>query len=156
MVIKKVSINNRILGLILILLFVFLLLYVYNSDWAFRRARDNVALGFFPAIGLGLSILFALFLLIDRHSREVPKLLENPDARMFYIPLFAIILSWLYLLFINWIGFIIGSILALTPAIFILGFDSIKKALISAALISLVIYAIFTLLGIMLPKGLLI
>ncbi|RLE15010.1 hypothetical protein DRJ04_01270 [Candidatus Aerophobetes bacterium] len=146
---------NQGIGSVLSLVLIAFLVYLELSPWVHRRVRDGFTLGFFPVLGVVLLLVFSFVLIVDTHRREVP-----PDLRTFTFKPFAggiliLIATWVYFTIMRKAGFLIATPFYLTFFIYALGLRSWRKCIISAIVMTLIVYGAFTGMGIKLPAGIL-
>ena len=145
--------SNRAIGVYLLILTGLLFLYIWNQDWTHRITRDRFLLGMMPMIGVGFMILCAVGMIFDPLRREVPEALE--DARLSDVWLPPLMLAGVALCF--WAMTRLGFLLATPPFLlaFMLwfGLRPVRLAAILAVAVPIVTWALFTLLGVRLPRG---
>ncbi|MFQ5842016.1 MAG: tripartite tricarboxylate transporter TctB family protein [Thermodesulfobacteriota bacterium] len=146
---------NQGVGVILTSLFAALLIYIQLSPWAHRKLRDGFTLGFFPAVAIVLSIIFSLILIFDSRRKEVPPGLETLTVKSVLATVLAVVVSWLYFMAMKRIGFLIVTPLYLLFAMYVLGSQSWRYSIVVAALMTVIVYGIFRIMGIELPPGML-
>lgn len=146
---------NQGVGVILTSLFAGLLIYIQLSPWAHRKLRDGFTLGFFPAVAIVLSIIFSLILIFDSRRKEVPPGLETLTSKSVLATVLAVVVSWLYFIAMKRIGFLIVTPFYLLFAMYVLGSQSWRYSIVVAALMTLIVYGIFRIMGIELPPGML-
>jgi hypothetical protein len=147
--------SNRAIGVYLLILTGLLFFYIWNQDWTHRVTRDRFLLGMMPMIGVAFMILCAAGMIFDPLRREVPDTLE--DARLSDLWLPPLMLAGVALCF--WAMTRLGFLLATPPFLlaFMLwfGLRPFRLAAILSVAVPIVTYALFTLLGVRLPRGML-
>jgi len=143
--------SNQSVGTIMTCLFSALLIYILLTPWAHRKLRDGFLLGFFPALAILLLIIFSAILIFDSRRKQIPDRLENLTFKYFLYNVLAIICSLVYFKAMTGIGFLIATPLFLLISMYVLGVKSLRSLLTVSILISVVVYAIFRIMGIELP-----
>ncbi len=143
--------SNQGIGAMMTLLFTALLIYIQMSPWAHRKLRDGFALGFFPAMAVVLLLIFSLFLIFDSRRKQIPDRLENLNFKYFLFTVLAVIFSFLYFKAMLAIGFLITTPFFLLLSMYALGIKSLRSLLTTSILITVIVYAIFRIMGIQLP-----
>ena len=100
-------------------------------------------------------IFFSLILIFDGRRREIPPRLEKLTASGFLSAVLAVVVSWGYFAFVSEIGFLIATPAFLLLAMYALGLKPWRHVIIVALLLTVIVYAIFALMGIELPPGML-
>ena len=149
----KWSTRNQGAGFILALIFTALLSYIQLTPWAHRKLRDGFTLGFFPAVAVGLCIIFSLIMIFDSRRKEALPALETLDLRSFVGVILAVIVSWAYFAAMRKIGFLIATPFYLFIAMYVLGLKPLRNVLITAVSMTVIVYFIFRVMGIELPSG---
>lgn len=144
---------NQGIGVIMALMFSGLFIYIQLTPWAHRKLRDKFTLGFFPSLAVALLIFFSLILIFDSRRREIPPRLEKLTVSGFFGAVLAVVVSWAYFAFMSEIGFLIATPVFLLFAMYALGLKPWRNVIIVALLLTVIVYAIFTLMGIELPPG---
>lgn len=149
----KFAISNRVIGIIFIIIFLSLLFYVQTTEWGARTARDNIKLSFIPSLALTFCLLVSIGMILSPSSHEVPEKLINYSS-VYLITIFVTIIAiFIYFYLMQQLGFIVSSIIFLGLGNYILGLKDKKIALIIALAFTLVIFSVFTILGVQVPSG---
>ena len=143
--------TNQGVGVIMAVLFSALLIYIQTSPWSHRKLRDGFSLGFFPSLAVGLLIVLSLILIFDSRRKQISDRLENLTFRYFLSTLLAVIFCFLYFKAMLAIGFVITTPVFLLLSIYALGIKSRRTLLTASFLITVIVYAIFYVMGIKLP-----
>ena len=145
--------SNRAIGVCLLILTGLLFLYIWHQPWTHRVTRDRFLLGMMPMIGAGFMMLCAAGMIFDPLRREVPETMQ--DARLSDLWLPPMMLAGVALCF--WAMTRLGFLLATPPFLlaFMLwfGLRPLRLAAILAVTVPIVTWALFTLLGVRLPRG---
>lgn len=145
--------RNQGAGFILVLIFTALLCYIQLTPWAHRKLRDGFTLGFFPAVAVGLCIIFSLIIIFDSRRKEALPALETLDLRSFVGIILAVIISGAYFAAMRKIGFLIATPFYLFIAMYVLGLKTLRNLLVTAVSMTVIVYFIFRVMGIELPPG---
>ena len=143
--------KNQGIGAVLLIVFTALFIYIQLSSWASEKLRDEFSLGFFPSIAIVLAIIFSFIIIIDSRRNEVLPGLELLTLKATIFPAAAVITCWIYLELMKKIGFIIATPIFLCVAMFSLGLKSWRNLIIASPIMTVVVYAIFRVMGIDLP-----
>lgn len=147
--------SNKGIGIILTLGLIAFLVGLELSPWVHKKVRDGFTLGFFPVLGVVLMIIFSAMMIFDTHRREIPEGLQAFRVKSFLGGLVIIIVSWIYFAVMREAGFLIATPIYLLCFIHILGIKSWRTCAISAVIMTVIVYAVFTIIGINLPSGIL-
>lgn len=140
--------SNQGVGCILTLLLIALFSYVQCSSWAHRELRDGFTLGFFPSIAIFLSLFFSTILIFDSRRKKVLPDLENLTFKHFLCSIIAVIVCWIYFLLMKKIGYLVTTPFFLLFSMYLLGLKSWRNVILAAAIMTVTIYWIFTVMGI--------
>jgi len=144
---------NQGIGFILTVFFGALLIYLELSPWVHRKLRDGFTLGFFPVLAVVLCLFLSIILIFDQYRNETTSALKSITFISFISSFLAVIVCWLYFELMKKIGFLIISPIFLLFFIYALGLKSWRKCIASAAIMTVIVYLIFSILGIELPQG---
>lgn len=132
-----------------------LAVYQLLSPRTFIVQRDGFYLGFFPLLGIGLMAISAAVMLFDRfRSEEVEDLVTLSWRFVGYVALMTLAGYAFFWLTLS-IGYLIMAPLYLAILTYWLGVRPLYAAVISALVMAVGVYALFRLIGIELPAGLL-
>lgn len=147
--------SNQGVGFILTLVLIGFLIYLELSPWVHREVRDGFTLGFFPVLAVVLLLVFSLILLVDAHRKETPGDLRTFTFKPFLGGVLIMIATWFYFAVMRKVGFLLVTPVYLLFFIYILGLKSWRTCAVSAAVMTVVVYGAFTVIGIRLPPGIL-
>ncbi|WP_157968919.1 tripartite tricarboxylate transporter TctB family protein [Tropicimonas sp. IMCC34011] len=147
--------TNRLVGVVLTAATGGLCLFLWLRPWTHEVLRDGFTLGFFPLIGAGAMLICAALMIVDPLRREVPEGLE--DVRWSDVGIAAMMLLGIgiYAVLMRRWGFVTVTPVFLLVYMWWLGVRPLHTALALAVALPIAIYALFTLLGVSLPKGVL-
>ena len=143
--------SNQGIGVVLTFFFIALLLYIQLTPWAHTKLRDGFTLGFFPAVSIILLIIFSLVLCIDSRRKQVSDRLENLTLKYFMSTVLAVFYCWVYFKSMTAVGFLVTTPFFLLSSMYILGLKSWRSLMAASILITVIVYAIFSIMGIELP-----
>jgi len=149
----KLVFSNRVIGLICISVFLFLLIYIYKAEWSEHVARDKISVGLFPKWTLFLAIFFSVGMIFNKYREDVPVLLQDFNYKTLIISLLGLFFCWLYFFVLTYLGFIVTTFFFTALATFFLGPKSWKTSLVLALIITFFTYGFFYLLQVELPVG---
>lgn len=135
-----------------VLLGVFLL-YLLSSDWTQEKLRDGFTLGFFPVTGVSAMLACTMMLAVDSHRHEVEATLRDVDWRAWFACVVLLAGSYGYFILMQRFGFLIATPVFLLLSMHTLGLRPWKAVGIASAVITLVVFGLFSILGVSLPKG---
>ena len=147
--------TNRGIGIIFLILLVAFFVYLQLSPWVHKKVRDGFALGFFPVLAIVLLIIFSLVMLFDRHRREIIEGLDTFTGKSFLGGILILIGTGCYFGIMQEIGFLIVTPCYLIIFIYLLGLKSWRTCVISALVMTVVVYAAFSAIGVQIPAGVL-
>ena len=150
---NKIVFSNRVISSICFFIFLFILIYIYNTDWHDHIARDKLSVGFFPKGTLFLAIFFCVGMFFNKQGKNVPKLLKDFDHKILMVCLFGLIICWLYFIVLLMLGFILTTFLFTSLTTYFLGPKSWKSSIITSIIITFSTYGFFSLLQVELPIG---
>ncbi len=147
--------TNQGVGVILTACLGLYLLYLQFSPWVHERLRDGFTLGFFPVTGIVLMMVFTVTLILDGNRRERIEELENMRWRWFLFCVAILLVCSVYFYLILEIGFLLVSPVFLAVFIFMLRLRPWTSCVTAGAVMTILVYALFRLMGIELPPGIL-
>lgn len=114
----------------------------------FPQGQSNVVgPGFFPGIIAAILIILGIILFIQsiriKKDEDIKVNLFNSENKLAYI---IMGITLIYLIAINYIGFLISSIIYLTTLITLYGEKNKLKSLVASSIISSAIYFVFNIL----------
>lgn len=147
--------TNRGIGALLTLVLVAFFLYLYRSDWTHEELRDGFTLGFFPLAGVLAMLACTLMLVFDTHRQEVEEGVATIDWRG-WLQCAALLLGcYAYFVLAQALGYLLASPLFLFILMYLLGVRPWITALIASVVMTLIVFGLFTVLGVALPSGVL-
>lgn len=147
--------SNQAIGLYIAVIMAGLIAYIWMSPWAHREMRDGFLLGFFPLLGAGFVLFWALVTMADPLRNEVEADMETFSFVDILYVLFMLIGIGVYFRVMREVGFVLTTPVFLFVYMFWFGLRPVRTALILAVAIPVVTYLIFSGLGVRLPNGIL-
>ena len=145
--------TNQGIGILLASVVALLFLYLWQQDWFHREQRDGITLGFFPALGLVAMLMASMALAVDKWRHvEAEEMADVGWRDLVWALLFCLAALVMYRL-MEPLGLPLASALFLAGMIYLLGLRPWYLAPALAVVIALIILAVFMLLGIRLPGG---
>lgn len=145
--------TNRGVGAVLAIVIVAYLLHLQAVSWAHERMRDGFTLGFFPIVGSVAMLVCSVILIVDSRRKEVAEELSSAGWKGVLLSLSIIGGCYVYFELMLRLGFLFVSPFFLFGFIYALGLREMKSAVASACVMTIIIYALFRLIGISLPQG---
>jgi hypothetical protein len=147
--------SNQGVGFVLTVVLIAFLIYLEFRPWVHREVRDGFTLGFFPVLAVILLLIFSLVLVVDPHRKESTGDLNAFALKPFLGGVVIVGATWLYFTLMRRIGFLIITPIYLLFFIYFLGLRLWFVCAVSAVVMTFVVYAAFTVIGIKLPPGIL-
>ena len=147
--------TNQGIGVALSVAVSVLLIHLLLTDWVYKDLRDGFKLGFFPLVSVIAALLCTLILIIDSHRHEVEEDLEGIDWRSWLYCVVLLVGSYVYFEIAQAIGFLIASPIILSGFIYLLGIRPWTSALLAGVIMTAVVYGVFSVFGVPIPKGIL-
>lgn len=147
--------SNQGVGFVLTVVLIAFLIYLEFRPWVHREVRDGFTLGFFPVLAVILLLIFSLVLVVDPHRKESTGDLKAFALKPFLGGVVIVGATWLYFTLMRRIGFLIITPIYLLFFIYFLGLRLWFVCAVSAVVMTFVVYAAFTVIGIKLPPGIL-
>ncbi len=127
------------------------LIYLGNSEWAFRELRDGFRLGFFTAIATGAMLLCALAMIFDRHRHETDDEMRQAHWKDWAVAVGAMMICYVYFELAWRIDFLLVTPVFIAGGTYVLGIRPARSAIVAGLIITIVIYVLFRLIGLELP-----
>ncbi len=147
--------TNQGIGTILTLLLGAFLIYLQLSPWVHRKLRDGFTLGFFPVVGVVLMMFFSAALIFGSRRKQSVGELDSITGKALLFCSVLVLGCWVYFELMLRIGFLLVSPIFLLVFVYTLGMGSWRNSLLAGVIMTVVVYAVFRLLGITLPPGIL-
>jgi hypothetical protein len=147
--------TNQGVGCILSIAMVAILIYLQLSPWVHKKVRDGFTLGFFPVLAIVLLLFFSLLLILDTHRKETTQATSGFTLRSFLGGLGILVGTGCYFAVMVKIGFLIVTPFYLVLFMYALGLKSLRTSVLSALIMTVVVYGAFSAIGIRIPGGVL-
>lgn len=128
-----------------------LLIYLAQSEWAFRLLRDGFRLGFFTAVAVVATLVCALSMIFDSRRREIEDDMALVRWQDWAVAFGAMAVCYLYFVVAWQFGFLLVTPFFMAAATYALGARPATTAIVSGIVITAVIYGLFWLIRIELP-----
>lgn len=146
--------SNQGVGVMLTLLLAGYLAYLLVfADWVQEELRDGFRLGFFPLLGVMAMMACTLILVFDSHRHEVEPGLREASGRTLILCLALLAGCYGYFEISLVIGYLLASPVLLFVLMYLFGVRPWWSAIVASIVMTLVVFALFTALGVTLPKG---
>lgn len=147
--------TNQGVGALLTVILGAFLIHLLLTEWVHRDLRDGFKLGFFPVIGVIVMMLFTVVLMFDSQRRHITDDLRDIEWKN-WVYCFAVLIGcYVYFELSQVIGFLLVSPVFLFVLIYFLGVRPWTSALASGAIMTVIVYGLFRMLGIAMPQGIL-
>ena len=147
--------TNQGVGAFLSLLLIAFLIKLQFTEWVHVELRDGFTLGFFPRLGVGLMLLFTAAMMFDAYKKKKVEELDVINGKSTFVGAMVLMGSYIYFVLMESIGFILVTPFFMWAFISLMGVPSLKYSVVSSLAVTVFVYALFTLLGITLPLGVL-
>lgn len=145
--------SNQGVGTCVVVVAGVLLWAIAGQDWFDNEQRDGFTLGFFPALGLIAIIVTALILVLDRSRKVVVEEMREVGLVQIVLAVAASLAAYAMFTLMPLLGLPLASAVFLFAAMPSLGLRPWYLCLGLSVGISLLIFVVFTILGIRLPGG---
>lgn len=165
--------TNRGTALLLSAVFLVLMVYLLTQDWVYDQQRDGFRLGFFTVMSAAAMLICCISMMFDRVKDQTTPEMATLRFRHLVRAVVALMIMGVYFILAwndhfaqEWLRPILdtipltGEFLFWTPVfmsagMYLLGVRPLRSALTAAIIITLVIFGLFRVIGIMLPSVLL-
>lgn len=147
--------TNQGVGAFLSFLLIAFLIKLQFTDWVHIKLRDGFTLGFFPRMGAVLMLFFTVALIVDSHRRQQVKELDVINRKTVLASVLVLLGTYVYFVFMDWIGFLLVTPFYMWLFIYLMGVPTWKYALVASLVATAFVFALFAMLGIELPLGVL-
>jgi len=152
---RRRIITNQGVGALLTAILGAFLIHLLLTEWVHRDLRDGFKLGFFPVTGVILMMLCTIALMFDSRRRHITDDLRDIDWKNWLYCFAALIGCYVYFELSQLIGFLLVSPVFLFVLMYFLGVRPWTTALASSAIITVIVYGLFRMLGIAMTQGIL-
>lgn len=147
--------TNQGVGSLLTVCLALFLIHLQLSPWVHEKLRDGFTLGFFPVVGVVSMMVFTVVLVLDGWRKERIQELSGMTWRAFFFCLAVLAGCWVYFELIVRVGFLLVSPFFLPIFMYSLGMRPWSSSLVAGFVVTAIVYAVFRLIGIQLPPGIL-
>jgi Tripartite tricarboxylate transporter TctB family len=130
-----------------------LLVYLAQSEWAFRLLRDGFHLGFFTAVAVVAMLVCALAMIVDGYRHDVEDDMAVVRWQDWVLAIGAMALCYLYFALAWQFGFLLVTPIFMAAATYALGARPASTAVLSGLAMTAIIYGLFWLIRIELPAS---
>ena len=132
-----------------------LLIYLGTSDWAYQQLRDGFRLGFFSFVAAVAMLACAALMMVDRRRSEAEAAMARSGWLDWIVTGAVMAICYLYFELAWRIDFLLVSPFFIAGGTYALGVRPVRAAIVAGVVITVVIYALFRLIGIELPTRIL-
>ena len=145
--------SNQGAGLISVVFFTLILLYIiFLTDYA-RELRDGFLLGYFPIFATCLCIGFSALIVIDQRRKFTEESLAALDLKFFFFVIAVIGWSGIFFWCLVKVGFVLTGPIYMFGLIYAMGLRPAKSAFLVGLGICTAVFVIFALIGAPMPIG---
>jgi predicted Co/Zn/Cd cation transporter (cation efflux family) len=144
--------TNQGVGVVITVMIGLLLLYLSQQDWVFEKLRDGFQLGFFTIVSAFTMLACSLAMIFDGHKRQSDKEMAAMDRKDFTVPAIAAAVCFISFMLAWGFDFLLVTPVFLAVGVYVLGIRPIRKCGISGVIITVIIFAMFRVIGISLPS----
>ncbi len=132
-----------------------LLIYLGTSEWTYQQLRDGFRLGFFSVAAALAMLICSVVMMVDRRRSETGADMARSGWLDWIVAAAVMALCYLYFELAWRIDFLLVSPLFIAGATYALGVRPLRASIVAGAVVTVVIYALFRLIGIELPTRIL-
>jgi hypothetical protein len=129
-----------------------LLIYLATSEWAYRELRDGFRLGFFTAVAVVAMLICAIAMMIDDHKKDIDEDIAALNVADWFVALVVVLGCYLYFAVTWQTEFLLVTPLFVAVATYALGVRPIWMSIAAGLVTTVIIFALFRLIGIELPS----
>jgi hypothetical protein len=129
-----------------------LLIYLVTSEWAYRELRDGFRLGFFTAVAVIAMLICAIVMMIDNHKKDVDDDIAALKVSDWLVALVVLLGCYLYFTVTWQTEFLLVTPVFVAVATYAFGVRPIWMSIAAGLVTTVVIFALFRLIGIELPS----
>lgn len=147
--------SDRAVALVVLALLALISAYMLSTDWFYKVSRDGFALGTMPALGMAVMAACMLFLVFGKSAATVESEMAESDAFAFKCVGLLVLGCGIYFFATLHLGFLLSTPVAVGIACYAFGVRPARHAVYAGIAIAVVLYGIFTAIGVQLSKGIL-
>ena len=147
--------TNQGVGTLLTVILGAFLIHLLLSEWVHQDLRDGFKLGFFPVAGVIIMMLCTIALMFDSHRRQITDELQDIEWKNWLYCFAALIGCYVYFALSQLIGFLLVSPVFLFVLMYSLGVRPWTTAAAAGAIMTVIVYGLFRMLGIAMTQGIL-
>ena len=152
---RRWIVTNHGVGALLTVILGAFLIHLLLTEWVHRDLRDGFKLGFFPVAGVIIMMLCTIALTLDSHRRRITDDLRGIEWKS-WLYCFAVLIGWyVYFELAQLIGFLLVTPVFLFVLMYVLGVRPWTTAAASGAILTVIVYGLFRMLGIAMTQGIL-
>jgi len=152
---RRWVVTNQGVGTLLTVILGAFLIHLLLTEWVHRDLRDGFKLGFFPVAGVIAMMLCTIALMFDSRRRQITDDLRDIEWKNWLYCFAALIGCYVYFALSELIGFLLVTPVFLFVLMYFLGVRPWTTALASGAIVTVIVYGLFRMLGIAMTQGIL-
>ena len=144
--------TNQGIATFIAIVAILLLAYLATSEWAYRELRDGFRLGFFTAVAVVAMLICAVAMMIDEHSKDIDEDIAALKASDWLVAIVVLLGCYLYFTVTWQTEFLLATPIFVAVATYAFGVRPIWMSIAAGVVTTVVIFALFRLIGIELPS----
>lgn len=145
--------TNQGVGVLIAIVAALLFYYLWQQDWFHRVQRDRFSLGFFPGLGVVATFICAVAIAVDQWRKEVAADMATVSWRDLGWALLFSVAGYILFQMMELLGLPLAATLFLFLFMTLLGVRPWYLAAGIGVAVALIVFALFSALGIRLPGG---
>ena len=145
--------TNQGLGIICMALMLVMFYYMWQQPWFHRVQRDRFTLGFFPAMGVVAVMICAFALTVDQWRKSITEEMADLAWDDLGWSVLFVVASFILFQTTDLLGLPLSATVFMGILMWLLGARPWQRVLWIAPLVAVLVFVMFTILGVRLPGG---
>lgn len=145
--------TNQGLGIICMVLMLLMFYYMWQQPWFHRVQRDRFTLGFFPATGVVAVMICAFALTVDQWRKSITEEMADLAWDDLGWSVLFVVASFILFQTTDLLGLPLSATVFMGILMWLLGARPWQRVLWIAPLVAVLVFVMFTILGVRLPGG---